>query len=446
MKLTDQILKPVDGFSLGLFRALFGLLMVYEVSYFISVDFVGLGITGPIGTFEYDYLEWIQPLPESMLKLLLAGLLLAAALIALGLFFRPAAILFTVGFTYLLFLGRGHYNNHFYLFCMITFFLSFTNADRCFSLKKLSEKEDRTVPLWNIQLFRFALFMTYFYGGLAKLNGDWLNCQEPVRSLINSSYSGTIWNSEWFINLITYGGLLFDLLIGFFLLIPRTRLISVIGVLFFNLTNAQFLFSDIGVFPYVMICSTIVFFDPDGELIKGIRRTLSKKSLTGKRRTEPYPMTWSVRFLTFFLVLQLLLPFRSFLLPGDTNWTGIGRQFSWRMKVQARQVHEFRFVAKDKNTGQEFELPQDQLLSMINTMQRRYMAENPVMVWQFAQYLSTRTLKTELRGYSLHAYINVTYNGHEPQYVIDPTVDLIAADYNPLKENTWILPLTSTCN
>jgi hypothetical protein len=446
MKFKALLLKPVSGFSLGIFRALFGALMVYEVGYFMSVDFVGLGIVGPIGTFEYDFLGWIQPLPEPALRGLLIILLLAAACISLGMFFRPASILFTIGFTYLLFLGKGHYNNHFYLFCIIAFFLSFTHADKNFSFKRLSPESDRTIPLWNLQLFRFALFLTYFYGGLAKLSGDWLSCQQPVRSLIDSGWSGTIWNTEGFIAFITYGGLLFDLAIGFLLLIKKTRLLSMVGVVVFNLTNALFLFNDIGVFPYVMICSTIVFFDPDGDIIERLKKKLVvKKGKQPKPRTEYYPATKSLYLLIAFIGIQLLLPFRSFLLPGDANWTGIGRQFSWRMKVQARQVHEFRFVAVNKETGQQFDLPEDQLLSMINTMQRRYISENPVMAWQFAQYLSQRTLKKELQGYSLHALINVTYNGHDPQYMIDPSVDLITARYDPLGKNDWILPLKSSC-
>ena len=59
----------------------------------------------------------------------------------------------------------------------------------------------------------------------------------------------------------SYGGLLFDLLIGFMLINRRTRLLALPLLLFFHLLNA-FLFN-IGVFPWLMIASTVVFFAPD---------------------------------------------------------------------------------------------------------------------------------------------------------------------------------------
>lgn len=445
--INKNLLKRVDGFSLGVFRAIFGTFMVYEILYFQSVKFVELGIVGPIGVFEYDFLEWIQPLPEGVLKGLMFVLLIAAAAIALGVLFKPATIIFTIGFSYLLFLGKGHYNNHFYLFCLIAFYLSFTKADRNFSLRRSKEGDNREVPLWNLQLFRASLFITYFYGGLAKINSDWISCQEPVRSLMTQFMGNSTLNTEWFTYLITFGGLAFDLLIGFLLFSRRTRIIGLVGVVVFNLMNAQVLFNDIGIFPYVMIFSTIVFFDPEGKWIQNLKSKLrrSEKSSSKQRAPEFEKTTPAFRFLVIFMIFQLIFPFRSALLPGDTNWTGIGRKFSWRMKVQSRQLVDWQIIAINKETGQESQLPQDQLLSMVNTLQFRYMAENPVMIWQFAQYLSKNTLKKELEGYALHARVLVRYNGRSPQYVIDPSVDLITAEYDPLGQNDWIMPLEAGC-
>jgi len=445
---NNVLLRKVDGFSLGVFRALFGAFMIYEIAYFQSAQFVEMGVLGPIGTFEYDFLTWIQPLSEGGMQGLMLLLLLSAVGICLGVFFKPASILFTIGFTYLLFLGKGHYNNHFYLFCLIAFYFCFTQADRNFSLRKTSTDADRSVPLWNLQLFRAAFFITYFYGGLSKLNPDWVSCQEPIRSLLGATASpSSTFNSEWFIHLLAYGSIAIDLSIGFLLLAKRTRVIGVVAVVIFNLLNALVLFDDIGIFPYVMLCGTLVFFEPEGKFVHRFRNRVVKTSRKKKKTVDvQYASKKPVLyFLIAFMVLQLLLPFRSALLPGNSNWTGIGRKFSWRMKIQSRQVVEWKLVAINRETGVESELPQDQLFSMVNTLQYRYMAENPVMVWQFAQYLSQRTLKKELVGYSLHARIKVVYNGREPQYLIDPNVDLLTAKYDPLQANSWIMPISEGC-
>jgi len=57
------------------------------------------------------------------------------------------------------------------------------------------------------------------------------------------------------------GGLVFDLAVGFLLLIPKTRIVGAVVAVGFHLINAyQF---EIGNFPWLMIGATILFFSPD---------------------------------------------------------------------------------------------------------------------------------------------------------------------------------------
>ena len=60
--------------------------------------------------------------------------------------------------------------------------------------------------------------------------------------------------------LISYGGLLFDLLIVPLLLWRRTRPLAFLVALAFHLTN-WYLFN-IGIFPWLMIAATLLFFPP----------------------------------------------------------------------------------------------------------------------------------------------------------------------------------------
>ena len=70
------------------------------------------------------------------------------------------------------------------------------------------------------------IFIVYFYGGIAKINPDWLR-GEPMRHWLQNSSDfpvvGPFLTTELAAYLFSYGGLLFDLLIGFILLSSKTR-------------------------------------------------------------------------------------------------------------------------------------------------------------------------------------------------------------------------------
>ena len=61
--------------------------------------------------------------------------------------------------------------------------------------------------------------------------------------------------------LFSYGGLLLDLFAVPLLLWPRTRNLTYAVTLGFHLMNAQLF--NIGMFPWFMICATLLFFPPD---------------------------------------------------------------------------------------------------------------------------------------------------------------------------------------
>jgi uncharacterized membrane protein YphA (DoxX/SURF4 family) len=449
--LKRNFLKDVDGFALGLFRAIFGAFMVYEISFFQSAQFVEIGILAPFGTFEYDFFEWVQPLSLSSMKLVMFLLFVSAVCITLGLLFRPAAIIFTILFTYLLFLGKGHYNNHFYLFCLIPFYLIFTKADRNFSLRSFKKNPDvsRDIPYWNYQVLRLQLFIAYFYGGLSKLNSDWMNCKEPINTIVRLNFPDSILSSDFMVNFLNYGGVFFDLGIGFLLLFRKTRWFAFFGVITFNLLNGLVLFDDIGIFPFVMIFATIVFFDPEEEWIQKLKSVFISGTYRDEKKERQFSkMGAALTFLSVFLFLQLLIPLRFMALDGNTNWTGIGRKFSWRMKIQTRQLTQFKMKAVNKKTGQLSGMDEASLLKskFVNTLQYRYMRENPVMIWQFAQYLNKKNLEDTGTELELYFNVKVEYNGREEQLIIDPEVDLVAAKYDPLGTNDWIMPLEGSCD
>ena len=72
---------------------------------------------------------------------------------------------------------------------------------------------------------------------------------------------GPFFTTEWAAYFFSYGGLSFDLGIGFVLLWRKTRWLGILAVFFFHLMN-NWMFS-IGVFPFLMIGATVLFLEPD---------------------------------------------------------------------------------------------------------------------------------------------------------------------------------------
>ena len=104
----------------------------------------------------------------------------------------------------------------------------------------------------NVLCFGYRSWALNIYDGLA----DKSKCDLTTN---------TLFIHPLLISFITYGGLLFDLFIGFLLFYKRTRLFAFILVIIFNTMN-YFLFlgnSEIGVFPFIMIATLILFMSFD---------------------------------------------------------------------------------------------------------------------------------------------------------------------------------------
>jgi len=152
-----------------------------------------------------------------------------------------------------------------YLVSILSFLLILIPCHRSFSLDALINPKSRSqfVPAWSLWLLRAQIGIPYFYGGLAKLNPDWLR-GEPMRTWLAELTSiplvGQFLTEEWVVYLFSYGGLGFDLLIIPLLLFRKTRVIAFVASVMFHLTNAYIF--NIGIFPWLMIPATLIFFPP----------------------------------------------------------------------------------------------------------------------------------------------------------------------------------------
>lgn len=364
-----------------------------------------------------------------------------AVCIAVGFCYRISAILFFLGFTYVFLLEQAHYLNHFYMVGLISFLMIFVPAHRAFSIDALLRPGIRsgTVPAWSLWILRAQVGIVYFYGGIAKLNSDWLS-GEPMRTWLAQRTDfpviGGMFTDESVVYLFSYGGLLLDLLIVPLLLWRRTRLPAFFLAATFHILNA--LLFRIGIFPWFMLAATLLFFPPDWprRLLQRIGISLSPRANNGRTVPSKFPRTEIAALLLLggYFLVQLLLPLRHHLYPGDVNWTEEGHRFSWRMKLRDKSA-TLRFVANADTTSLDID-PDDYL----EPWQIEEMSSRPDMILQFVHHVAGDLYDQGYRTVEIFAWVRASLNGRKAQLLIDPSVDL-ARQPETLGRSLWIRPL-----
>ena len=243
-----------------------------------------------------------------------------------------------------------------------------------------------------------------------------------------------LFDEVWFAFAMSWAGALFDITIPFFLSWRKTRPFAYIAVIIFHgLTGLLF---NIGIFPWIMIACTLVFFSAD-ELNKIVRIAYSVKqppthyALRTKNLTHHASRPTSLILLTLFLTLQLLFPLRHWLYPGDDKWTDEGFRQAWKVMLVEKTGHATFYVTDPENGRMRTIYPSQYL----TRAQEKQMAFQPDMILEFAHFLAD-----EFGGnVEVTAEVWVSLNGRSSRLLIDPTTNL-AAESNTLRPKSWILP------
>ena len=415
--------------------------MFWEVTRYFRYGWINRYWIEP--TFNFSYWPFnFHPLPGDGMYWLWLGLGLLALMILLGLFYRLATILFFLCFTYTFLLEQARYLNHFYLVVLVSFILIFIPANRTFSLDARIFKKIRTdvAPAWSLWLVRFLIGVPYFFGGIAKINSDWLQGYPLANWLLGDldfPIIGPYFTEHWMIMIMSYSGLLLDLCVVPILLFKRTRFWGFIFISLFHFMNAG-LFT-IGIFPWFMMASTALFFPPDWP------RKFMDKVFKGdwKRKHLALSPTTTVQRkrvllgLALFCGLQVLLPFRHLLIPGDVHWTEEGHRYAWHMKLRSKSGNT-TFYVTNKANGEVIEINNR---GYLKGWQEGKMQGKPYMIWEFAQYLKEDHALMGLDvSVTVEAYASL--NGRQYQQIIDPKVDLTQVSKPVFGYASWIRPLT----
>ncbi len=436
--LSDRLFASLDIATLVYARVLFGLVMLWEVWRYFDQNRIYRYWIEPDYHFTYPGFHWLQPLPGDGMYWLFAGLGLLSVFITIGFLYRVSTVAFFLGFTYMFLLEQGQYLNHFYFVCLLAFLMIFVPAHRCCSVDAkwgLTRPSD-TAPAWSLWILRFQVGVVYFFGGIAKINGDWL-AGEPLRDWLagRSHYPiiGDFLTLEPLVMTLAWGGMLFDLAIPFLLLWKPTRVPAILATAGFHLTNA--VLWNIGIFPWLTLALSALYFSPDWP-----RRFFRLP----RYRTTPLPVVgWPRRLaitgILLYCLCQVLLPLRHWVYPGDVKWTEEGHRFAWRMKLRSRDGSLDLFV---REKGSEVASPVD-LGQYLLPWQIDEMASRPEMLLQFARHLGEDLEKRHGKPHSVHAHSFISVNGRPEQVYFPSTLDLSQISvFEPRAE--WMYPFHDT--
>jgi len=433
--------RSVSAASVAVFRIAFGVSIVVN-----SVMYVPRVIREhhiePSFHFSYGPVDFLEPLPGFGMYLVYFAMMATGVLIAIGRWYRWAASSFFVLTTYIFLLDSTFYQNHEYLISLLAALMVLLPVNGFWSL---DAKLGRTpasdvVPAWVVWMLRFQIGVPYFFGGVAKLNGDWLR-GEPLRMWMAvrtdvEPFHTLLTNASviWF---MVYGALLLDLLVVPLLLYRKTRLAAYVVVCGFHFINV-WLFG-LYIFPWLMMAATLIFFPPDWPL-RLLQRFGSAEETDGESATvaplgsPTPPPTWTLlpTILVLWVVLQSLIPLRHIAIEGSSSWTEEGHRFAWHMMLRDKSGTA-RFTLTDGEHTWTVD-PAD----LLTKDQLRELAWYPEHLVQFAHHLSSVHGGAEVR-----ADTSVSLNGRDPQPIVDPTIDLAAVPTTWWGHAPWIVQLNT---
>ncbi|MGB8330888.1 MAG: HTTM domain-containing protein [Polyangiales bacterium] len=432
--------EPIDGASLGVFRAGYGLMMLVSVLRFWARGWIEELYIQPEMFFPYWGFSWVQPWPGVGMYVHFAALGALAGLIMVGLWSRPALFLFFIGFTYVELIDRTTYLNHYYLISILALLMVFLPVDRAFSLRSLlaRPRQSATIPRWCLHAIRMQVGLVYVTAGLAKLRADWLLRAEPLHTWLGSHAElpvvGPLLAHTAVAFAMSWAGALFDLFVVVFLLYRPTRPFAYASlVIFHTITGLLF---PIGVFPIVMALSATIFFEPDWpRRFTGPAPAALLDHAVDRSSLKPLQKLGFMLLAAHF-AFQVVFPWRQFLYPGNTCWTEQGFRFSWHVMLMEKtgQV-DFRVV--DNQRGKSWTVyPREHL----SALQHWMMSTQPDMILSFAHHLRRQWSAEGYPDVSVYADAWASLNGRRRQRLIDPNVDL-GRRSEGWGQKDWIVPL-----
>ncbi|CAH3987282.1 unnamed protein product [Pieris brassicae] len=444
-------------------------------------------------TCHFPLIPFVTAVPMPYMALVYLVLWLGALGITLGYKYSLASWTFTIAYWYLFLIEKSFWNNHSYLFGLVSFLLSFTQAG-CFwsvdayldpSLKKT------TVPYWNYFVLKYQFFILYFMAGLKKGTAEWLTGYSvnhlsehwvfaPFKLLLTAPQINYL-IVHWFI-------FVFDLTIAFWMMYSKTRHIAMAFCGLFHLMNIR-LFS-IGMFPWVCLSTMPLFYAFDwpkrvyqillvwllnhNKAMSKITRAICIETQTNKEKkcktkeikdtteitkddlntnkeesttrdkgdeekeskNESKSRGKTILLILLFVFSQAFLPFSHFITKGYNNWTNGLYGYSWDMMVHTWDVNSVVIQIVDNTKQAEYYL--DPYIFTPNNRWTRY----GDMIHQYAHCLKDK-FASKQTNISIYFDIWCSLNGRFTQRMFDDKIDMLNVSWSPFRPVSYLMPLLS---
>jgi hypothetical protein len=430
---------------LVVFRIVYGAVMTYSAVRFILNDWVHQFYGIPKFFFSYYGFEWVKPLSEQ--GMLVVYIIMAASffMVMLGAWYRIFSIVSFLTFTYTELIDQTNYLNHYYFISLVACIMLFAPAHRSFSVDTWRKPALALthIPVIFIHIIQLQLGIVYFYAGIAKLNYDWLIEAMPLKIWLVSRNDipliGPLFNYVWVPYAFSWFGMLYDLSIPFLLLSKRYRGLAYIAVIVFHIMT-RVLFQ-IGMFPFVMIGATLVFFPANfhQKIIAGLKKILQIKRHEITQRYYVFRQTIAEKILFVILIVyvlfQLIFPFRYVCYPDKLFWTEQGFRFSWRVMLMEKMGACY-FYVRNPETGGQTEV---NIHKYLTPQQEKMMSTQPDMILQFAHHLGKEYQQQGIKNPEVRVLSYVAFNGRMSELFIDPKVDLMK-EKDSFCTKKWIKP------
>ena len=412
-------------------RRAFAVLVLFSTTRFVWNGWVETQVLDPIWTFPFDGFEWLPRPSYAGAWVLFGGMILGGLMLLAGRTAKIGAALFFVCFTYVELLDKSNYLNHYYFVSLVAFMLIWLPT---------SSKTPH-VPRLAVTSIRLLLAVVYFYAGLAKINPDWLLRAQPLAMWLpqHSSFPvlGPLFATREVAFVFSWAGAAFDLFAPFALFNDRIRpFFYPVLVMFHVLTWILF---PIGVFPWVMIACTTVFFKDEWHV-----RTWGELPWPSWHvpvvNSESRGVIWStsqVVLVWFFLGIQLVFPWRSLAYDGSMYWHESGYRFGWRVMLMEKAGWATYYIQNDR--GEEREFPVGDFLT---PNQEKMMATQPDLILSTAKHIQQIWNDAKGEHVRVRAEVWASLNGRRSQLMIDPFVDLTTLE-NGWRQRTFVLSLDS---
>jgi len=445
MKLKYDPHQSVSASPLAVFRILFGLVMFISIVRFWSYGWISKFYLEPHYFFSYYGFDWVQPLGQfTYVVFAICGL--SALAVSIGWKYRSSIIIFFLSWTYIELMDKTTYLNHYYFISLLSFLMIFLPAASHYSIDTWRDgsKAYTKIPRWCTDAIKLLLSIVYFYAGLAKLQRDWMVDAMPLKMWLPSKYDtpllGDLMQENWIHYAFSWGGAAYDLLIPFLLWMRKTRPVAFVMVIIFHvLTRVLF---PIGMFPYIMIVSALIFFDAPihDKILRTISRILNISSSSRAPRSLDSKKSvfyrWKNAILISFFVIQLLFPFRYLLYPGNVFWHEQGFRFSWRVMLMEKAGYaQFKIV--DGRSGRSFLVDNTDFLT---AQQEKMMNTQPDMILQYAHFLKNKFAADGHQNIEIYVESYVALNGRPSQPFVDPNIDLLSIE-SDWGSRDYLLPM-----